>query len=103
MIELSPAKVAASVSRALWVQVSETLRSVQFSMAKDRIKLRFCFDGDPSDDERESMGIVGAEVAADFVKAAVSEEAVPTTAESDISCRDGWHTAYARREATLAR
>jgi hypothetical protein len=72
-------------------------------MAKDRIELRFFFDGDPGDDEREAMGIVGAEVAADFANATVSEEAVSTTAQSDIPCRDGWHTAYARREATLAR
>jgi hypothetical protein len=103
MTGLSPARVTASVSRALWGEVSERLRSVQFRMVKDRIELRFFFDGDPNDDERETMGFVGAEVAADFANAAVSEEAVSTTAASDIPCRDGWHTAYARREATLAR
>ena len=103
MTELSPAKVAASVSRALWGEISEGLRSVQFRTVRDRIELHFFFDGDPSDVERESMGFVGAEVVADFANATVSEEAVTTTPTSDIPCRDGWHTAYARREATLAR
>jgi len=103
MTELSPAEVTASVSRALWGEVSEKLQSVQFRMAKGRLELLFFSDGDPSDDERQTMGIVGAEVAADFANAAVSEEAVSITQNSCIPWRDGWHTAYARREATLAR
>lgn len=103
MTELSPARVAASVGPALWGEVSEGLRSVQFRTVKDRIELRLFFDGDPNNDERESMGFVGAEVVADFANATVSEEAVSTTAGSDIPCGDGWHTAHARREATVAR
>lgn len=103
MTDLSPAGVAASVSRALWGEVSERLRNIQFRMAKNRTELRFFFGGNPNDDERETMGIVGAEVAAVLTNAAVSEEAVSITAENDIPYLDGWHTAYARREATLAR
>ncbi len=103
MTELSRAEVAASVNRALCGEVSDKLRSVQFRTAAHRIELRFFFEGNPGDDELESIGFVGAEVAADCANATVSEEAVPTAAESDIPCRDGWHTAYARRAATLVR
>jgi hypothetical protein len=103
MTELSPAEVTASINRALWGEVSDKLRSVQFRAAADRIELRFFFAGDPGDDERDSISSVGAEVAADFPNTKVTEEAVPTVAESDIPCREGWHTVYARKEATLAR
>jgi hypothetical protein len=103
MTERSPAEIAASVNRALWGEVSDSLRSVQFRAVGDRIELRFFFEGNPGDDDQEALGFVGAEVAADFADATVSEEAVSTALESDIPCRDGWHTAYARREATLAR
>jgi hypothetical protein len=99
----SPAEVAASVCRALWGEVSDKLRSVQFGLTANHIALRFFFEGAPGDDELESISDVGAEVAADFPDATLSEEAIATTAESDVPCRDGWHTAYARREATLAR
>jgi hypothetical protein len=103
MTELTPANVAASVSRALWGEVSSKLRSVQYRIMQDRIELRFFFDGSPDGDELDSVTSVGAEVTADFADATVSEEVVPIAAESDIPCDLGWHTAYARREATLAR
>lgn len=103
MTEFAPAKVTASISRALWGEVSGKLRSVQFRTAGHRIDLRFFFDGSPDGDELDSIGCVGAEVAADFRGATVCEEAVPTQPDSDIPHAEGWYTAYARKEATLAR
>ncbi len=87
----------------MWGEVSERLRGVQFRTAANHIDLRFFFDDHPGAGELESIGSVRAEVAADFADVTVAEEAVTTAAESDIPCRDGWHTAYARRAATLAR
>jgi hypothetical protein len=99
----APETVAASVSRALWGEVSRKLRSVQFRAADHQIDLRFYFDGDPDDSDLDSIGSVGAEVAADFPETAVSEEAIAAAAHGDIVCQDGWHTAYARKEASLTK
>jgi hypothetical protein len=103
MTEFAPAEVTASVSRALWGEVCDKLRSVQFRMTGRRIDLRFFFDGSPNDDELDSVASMGAEVAADFPDSTVSEEVVPTQADSAIPHRKGWHTAYTGKEATLAR
>jgi hypothetical protein len=103
MTEFAPARVAASVTRALWGEVSPKLRSVQFSTAGRVITLRFYYDGEPDDEERDSIGCVGAEAAADFHDATVMEEAVATSVDGEIACQEGWHTAYARKEPSLTR
>jgi hypothetical protein len=103
MNEFAPADVAASVGRALWGEVSSKLRSVQFRMADNRIELRFFLDGNADSEERDSIGCVGAEVAADFPEAKVFEEAIATVPDSEIVGQEGWHTAYARKEASMAR
>jgi hypothetical protein len=103
MTVFAPARVAASVGRALWGEVSPRLRSVQFRATGRDIALRFYYEGDPDDGQHDSMGFIGAEVAADFPDAMVMEEAIPTTTDSEIECTEGWHTAYGRKEPSLAR
>jgi hypothetical protein len=103
MTEFAPALVAASVGRALWGEVSSKLRSVQFRASGRDIALRFCYAGNPDDDERDAMGFVGAEVAADFPVATVTEEAIVTATDSETAGTEGWQTAYARKESSLAR
>jgi hypothetical protein len=103
MNEHAPAEVAASVGRALWGEVSSKLRSVQFRTVGNRIELGFWLDGGADGDELDSIGRVGAEVAADFPDATVSEEVLATSPDSKIPYREGWHTAYARKEPSLAR
>jgi hypothetical protein len=103
MTRFAPARVAASVSRALWGEVSPKLRSVQFLLSGRNITLRFYYEGDPDDEDRETTGFVGAEVAADFPDAAVSEEAIACATDDEITCAEGWHMAYARKEPSLAR
>jgi len=103
MTEFSLADVVASVSRALWGEVSGNLRSVQFRLGDQRIELRFFFDGEPGDTELDSINNVGAAVAADFPNYRVSEEALTTDGHQDIPCQDDWHPAYVRREPTFAR
>jgi hypothetical protein len=97
------ADVVASVGRALLGEVSPNLRAVRFRTAPDQIALCFYYARDPDDSERDSMGSVGAEVAADFSQATVTEEAITVSADSDIPSQDEWHTAYARKELSLAR
>jgi hypothetical protein len=93
--------VAASLNRALWGEVSPSLRSVQFATEPRRICLRFFFDGTPTDADRESANCIGAEVAADFPEHTFSEEVIPTTPGTAIPRQDGWQVAYARKESRL--
>jgi hypothetical protein len=60
-------------------------------------------DGGADSAELDAIGNVGAEVAADFPDATVFEEAVVTSPDSDIVCPEGWHTAFAKSEASMAR
>jgi hypothetical protein len=93
--------VVTSPNRALWGEVSPNLRSAQFTVEPRHIGLRFYFDGTPNDEAVESVGSIGAEVAADFPGCKVSEEVIPTTAGTAIPRQEGWHLAFARKEASL--
>lgn len=101
MTEIDPARLAASVNRALWGEVSEGLRCMQFSSTGRRITLRFHFLGEPDESDRDSVGSVGAEVAADFPDAVVSEQVIPTQAGDAIRCEPSWHTGFLRKERAL--
>jgi hypothetical protein len=103
MTEFAPERVAASVGRALWGEVSPELRSVRFKASGRNIVLRFTYEGDPGDDQREAMGVVGAEVAADFPDASITEEAITIASDSEVAYAERWQTAYARKESSLAR
>ncbi len=104
MTVLAPGEVAASVSRALWGEVLTKLRGGQFRTGDHRIDLRFYFADKPGEQqELDSIHSVGAEVAADFPDYAVSEQAVPTKADTDIPSPEGWHTAFSKKASTLAR
>ena len=103
MNDFAPADVAASVGRALWGEVSPKLRSVQYRTVGNQIEMRFILDGVADGDERDSISCVGAEVAADFPDARVLEEVISTVPDSDIVTQEGWHTAYARKEPSMAR
>ena len=93
--------IAASVNRALWGEISPRVRSVQYEIGPRQIRLRFFFDGPPNAADLDSMGCVGAEVAADFPGRSVNEEAIATEATADLPRGDDWHVAYARKEASL--
>ena len=103
MTAIAPGKVVASIDRALWGEVSSKLRSVQFKSDKDRIRLRFFFAGPPDDADKDFVGSIGAEVAADFPGYSVTEEIIPTEPDSAVSYQEGWQPAFARREPALAR
>ena len=66
MTALVASDVATSLNRALWGEVSPSLRSVQFAAERQHITLRFFFDGAPKDADRELVNCIGAEVARIF-------------------------------------
>jgi hypothetical protein len=59
MTEFAPARIAASLNRALWGEVSGRLRVVRFRTTGTHINLRFYLDGEADEDERDSIGCVG--------------------------------------------
>ena len=59
-------KLLLSTQRALLGAVSPALREVSCGWQAKQIKLRFVYDGEISDQDRDAAHIVGAEVIADF-------------------------------------
>jgi len=59
-------KLLLSLQRALLGAVSPALREVSCSWEGKQIKLRFVYDGEISEEDRDAAYIVGAEVIADF-------------------------------------
>jgi hypothetical protein len=57
-----------SVQRALLGEVSPSLRGVTVGWRDHLILLRFYFDGAVTEEDREAMSVVGAEVIADFTE-----------------------------------
>jgi hypothetical protein len=97
------ARLFASVCRALWGEVSDKLRCVQFHADSAQIRLLFVFEGPPEEPDVDSVGAIGAEVAADFPGCTVTEETLATDPADQVARRDGWHLAYARKEPALVR
>jgi len=59
-------KLLLSTQRALLGAVSPALREVSCGWQAMKIKLRFVYDGEISDQDRDAAHIVGAEVISDF-------------------------------------
>lgn len=55
-----------SIQRALLGQVSSSLRAVVFSIEGRDIEVRFYFDGDISEDDKESASCVETEIISDY-------------------------------------
>lgn len=103
MSEFATEQVTASVKRALWGEVTSRSRCVQFRRSGHRINLRFYFDRIPNYDDRDAIGVVGAEVAADFTDATVFEEAIGTSRDDSPARQQGWTIVYAWKEPSLTR
>jgi hypothetical protein len=96
-------RLFASVCRALWGEVSNRLRCVQFLADGTEIRLLFVFEGHPEEPDLDSVGAIGAEVAADFPGCTVTEETLATDPADRVARREGWNLAYARKEPSLVR
>ena|SRR5271166_2082228 len=91
--------VILSVNRALWGEVSSSLRSVQVDFGKDEICLFCYFDREISAENIESMSLVVSEVAADFPSDKVREYCIrayyPTSIKPE---EDSRHIVFLRKE-----
>jgi hypothetical protein len=91
------ANLILAVNRALWGEVSRSVRSVLAKYDEKNITIRFVIDGPISDDDRESAGDVAAEVIAEFPGYMIADECIQLDAPNSIE-REGWLTIFMRKE-----
>jgi hypothetical protein len=78
------------------------MRCIRVNADDVTIRLRFYFDGGPTDVDRGSVSCVGAEVIGDFPDHRfVEEELIRVDAPERVPDQPGWLTLYARREYSM--
>lgn len=93
--------VLLSVQRALWDLVTPGLRGVAVLARHPEVAIRFLFDAEPSEEDRENVSEAETLVIADFlddVVVAAHAECVPTTVARDLKPGEEW--VYLRKEST---
>jgi hypothetical protein len=55
-----------SAQRALWGNVPRTLRAASVERQGTKIRCRFIFDGAASEEDRETVGLVGTSIISDY-------------------------------------
>ena len=91
--------VILSVNRGLWGEVPASLRSVQITYDDSEIHLYCYFSGVVSDDDEDSMHVVGTSVAADFPQHDVFEHCVALPPPSPLPRVQGRHIVFLRKES----
>ncbi|WP_308797711.1 hypothetical protein [Agromyces silvae] len=93
-------RVLLSVQGALLGLVTPNLRGVAVAARKPTIRLRFIFENDPSEDDRENVALAETYVIADFEDFVTVEadcEWVPMTTR--LQLQDGEEGVYMRKES----
>ncbi|GLH77401.1 hypothetical protein SSBR45G_23090 [Bradyrhizobium sp. SSBR45G] len=86
------------MNRALLGEVSASLREVQYSFSDGNIDIFCVFDGEISEDDRESMSCVATEVTADFPNVTVQEHCLRIDVPDPVPNLPGRVTVFARKE-----
>lgn len=92
------ASLVLSANRALWGEISAAVRAVYIREIDNEVQLRFIMDGPISEEDKESISCVGAEVIASFPEHRISESAVRLDPPAPIHVPEGWHLVFLRRE-----
>ncbi len=87
-----------SMNRALLCEVAPALRAAKIHWAAKTINLHFYYDGEISDEDRESAECVGTEVISDFPNYNLKIEILRWDYPKPIPQDEGT-TVYRRREA----
>lgn len=85
--------VLLSVQRALWDLVTPNLREVAVLARYPQVAVRFLFDAEPGDEDRENVSEAETLVIADFldeVVIAAHAECVPTNVARDLNADEEW-------------
>jgi hypothetical protein len=93
-------RVLLSIQRALWDLVTPNLRAVAVTAREPHIHLRFMFENEPDDDDREDTSLAETYVIADF-EDSVSIETdcvwLPVSLPRDVEPGEEW--VYLRKES----
>jgi len=92
------ASLVLSLNRALLGEVSCRLRCVAAATENSEIELYCFFDGEISEDDKESMSSVAGYVAGDFPEYIVSEQCVRLDAPERIPDQRPRHVVFLRKE-----
>jgi hypothetical protein len=92
------ARLLLSVQRALLGEVTSNMRAVTCSAGRSKIDLRWIIDGDVSDELKDALSAIGAEVIADFPSHRICGEVVRCDAPSDIKALYLDELVYLRKE-----
>lgn len=92
-------QVLLSVSRALWDLVTPGLRAVTVAAREPSIRIRFIFEDEPTDDDREDASLAETYVIADFddsVSVSATCSWLPAGVPRDLEAGEEW--VYRRKE-----
>ncbi len=87
-----------SANRALLGEVSCGMRAVMIKADATAIYVKAVFDGAISDDDRESISLVGTHVTADFDGFQVFDECVRIDTLEDVPRETDWYLVFLRKE-----
>ncbi|NKX90266.1 hypothetical protein [Nocardia coubleae] len=87
-----------SVNRALWGEVSAAVRAVLCKAEEGVISISFVVEGPITDDDRDLISCVAAEVVADFSDHCVDERIERVDPPTRVAVLPGWHIVFHRRE-----
>lgn len=90
--------VILSVNRALWGEVSLPLRSVQVEYNDSEVNIYCFFDGEISEESRESMHAVGSSIAGDFKNNMVYDHCIRVDYPAPVPRQEGRHLVFLRKE-----
>jgi hypothetical protein len=92
-----------SVNRALWGEVSCSLRSVQVEYLESEIHLYCFYDGEISENDSEAMSTVASSVAADFPSHNIYEHCIRLDYPSPLLYEKERHVVFLRKEENQKR
>jgi hypothetical protein len=76
------------------------MRRVYVQSDDEAIRLRFYFDGEPTETDRDSVSCVGTEVISDFPEhPRILEEIIRLDVPETIPLQHDWHLVFERRES----
>lgn len=91
-------RVLLSIQRALLGEVSAFLRGVTCSWDESTINIKCYFDGEPSENDQESMECVASEVMADFPEHDVQINTIRLDKPQSLKDQSLMAWAYLRKE-----
>ncbi len=99
MANFNRSSLVLSVNRALWGEVTHTMRMVTARVHGGKFQLRVVFDGEIAPADRQSAARIGEKaLTGDFLELKLDSEAMRIDAPEPLSVEEGWAPIYRRWE-----